>query len=119
MPINQTDINKDLRTSIHNSIPLPVNWEEARTSTGEIYYIDHSNQTTSWSDPRISIYMQKQANLKNNSNQSINSNSNNNYTHIQNNVSNSNSSLLLIFKNPSGMITLKFEVASSEVHPIF
>lgn len=91
LPINQTDINKELRTSIHNSIPLPANWEEARTATGEIYYIDHSNQTTSWSDPRISIYMQ-QENLKN-SNQNIN--------YLQNNNASSNSSLFSPFSSAS------------------
>lgn len=70
---------------------MPANWEESRTATGEIYYIDHSNQTTSWSDPRISIYMQ-QENLKN-SNQNIN--------YLQNNNVSSNSSLFSPFSSAS------------------
>ena len=52
--MNQNEINKDLRSSISNTIPLPANWEEARTASGEVYYINHTNHTTTWSDPRLS-----------------------------------------------------------------
>lgn len=33
--------------------PLPDGWEQAYTSEGEIYYINHKNKTTSWLDPRL------------------------------------------------------------------
>ncbi|KAK9521183.1 transcriptional coactivator YAP1 isoform X2 [Anarhichas minor] len=33
--------------------PLPEAWEQAITSEGEIYYINHKNKTTSWLDPRL------------------------------------------------------------------
>ncbi|CAG12796.1 unnamed protein product, partial [Tetraodon nigroviridis] len=33
--------------------PLPDGWEQAFTSEGEIYYINHKNKTTSWLDPRL------------------------------------------------------------------
>ncbi|XP_030622380.1 transcriptional coactivator YAP1 isoform X1 [Chanos chanos] len=33
--------------------PLPEGWEQAVTSEGEIYYINHKNKTTSWLDPRL------------------------------------------------------------------
>uniref|UniRef100_A0A8C9VXK0 Yes1 associated transcriptional regulator n=1 Tax=Scleropages formosus TaxID=113540 RepID=A0A8C9VXK0_SCLFO len=33
--------------------PLPEGWEQAVTTDGEIYYINHKNKTTSWLDPRL------------------------------------------------------------------
>lgn len=33
--------------------PLPEGWEQAATSDGEIYFINHQTRTTSWFDPRI------------------------------------------------------------------
>ncbi|XP_050499700.1 transcriptional coactivator YAP1-like [Diabrotica virgifera virgifera] len=33
---------------------LPDGWEQARTSEGEIYFMNHKTRTTSWEDPRIS-----------------------------------------------------------------
>jgi len=33
--------------------PLPDGWEQARTTEGEIYFINHQTRTTSWFDPRI------------------------------------------------------------------
>lgn len=35
---------------------LPEGWEQAVTSDGEIYFINHINRTTSWFDPRIRTY---------------------------------------------------------------
>lgn len=37
----------------HLTGPLPDGWEQAFTSEGEIYYINHKNKTTSWLDPRL------------------------------------------------------------------
>lgn len=32
---------------------LPFGWEEKQTASGDTYYIDHINMTTTWNDPRI------------------------------------------------------------------
>lgn len=34
--------------------PLPESWEERVHSDGRIFYIDHTNRTTQWEDPRLS-----------------------------------------------------------------
>uniref|UniRef100_A0A3P9PTW4 Transcriptional coactivator YAP1-like n=1 Tax=Poecilia reticulata TaxID=8081 RepID=A0A3P9PTW4_POERE len=33
--------------------PLPKGWEQAVTAEGEVYYIDHIKQETTWDDPRL------------------------------------------------------------------
>lgn len=33
--------------------PLPPGWEERRHIDGRIFYIDHTNKTTQWEDPRL------------------------------------------------------------------
>ena len=35
--------------------PLPPNWEIATTPDGQVYFIDHNNDTTHWEDPRESM----------------------------------------------------------------
>lgn len=35
-------------------VPLPQGWEERQTPDGRPYFVDHSNRTTSWADPRAS-----------------------------------------------------------------
>eukprot|EP00058_Branchiostoma_floridae_P009741 XP_002595229.1 hypothetical protein BRAFLDRAFT_241197 [Branchiostoma floridae] len=32
--------------------PLPPGWEMAHTASGQRYYLNHNNQTTTWEDPR-------------------------------------------------------------------
>jgi protein yorkie len=32
--------------------PLPPGWEKAKTSTGQVYFLNHLTQTTTWEDPR-------------------------------------------------------------------
>jgi len=34
--------------------PLPPGWEMRQTATGRIYYVDHNNRTTQFTDPRLS-----------------------------------------------------------------
>ena len=42
--------------------PLPEGWEQSMTPQGEVYFINHNNKTTSWSDPRNpGIGMNRQA----------------------------------------------------------
>lgn len=60
LPMYQNEINYDLRAHIYKSIPLPNGWQEARTETGKVYYINHNTRMTHWEDPRIEIYMQQE-----------------------------------------------------------
>lgn len=39
--------------------PLPQGWEQAFTDSGDMYFINHIDRTTSWNDPRIQ-FLQKQ-----------------------------------------------------------
>ncbi|GMT31885.1 hypothetical protein PFISCL1PPCAC_23182, partial [Pristionchus fissidentatus] len=39
---------------------LPPNWSIGHTEQGEIFFIDHSNQTTTWYDPRIPHHLQEE-----------------------------------------------------------
>ncbi|GFN79785.1 E3 ubiquitin-protein ligase smurf2 [Plakobranchus ocellatus] len=34
--------------------PLPDGWEVRRTTSGRVYYVDHNNRTTQFTDPRLS-----------------------------------------------------------------
>uniref|UniRef100_A0A1A9UJ16 WW domain-containing protein n=1 Tax=Glossina austeni TaxID=7395 RepID=A0A1A9UJ16_GLOAU len=45
--------------------PLPEGWEQALTETGDVYFINHIDRTTSWNDPRIPILFQKAVKAKN------------------------------------------------------
>ncbi|XP_015039804.1 transcriptional coactivator yorkie isoform X1 [Drosophila pseudoobscura] len=56
--IKQSDVlqtTKQTTTStIANSLgPLPDGWEQAVTDSGDIYFINHIDRTTSWIDPRM------------------------------------------------------------------
>lgn len=33
-------------------VPMPPGWTSEKTPTGQVYYINHNNQTTTWDDPR-------------------------------------------------------------------
>merc|ERR1719259_1573844 len=33
-------------------VPLPDGWEQATTTEGQVYYLNHNTQTTTWEDPR-------------------------------------------------------------------
>jgi protein yorkie len=41
--------------------PLPEGWDQSRTASGEIYFINHVECTTSWFDPRLPIAAQQQS----------------------------------------------------------
>ena len=34
--------------------PLPAGWEIRHTANGRVYYVDHNNRTTQFTDPRLS-----------------------------------------------------------------
>lgn len=39
---------------IPDDVPLPHGWEMAKTPTGQRYFLNHLEKTTTWHDPRIS-----------------------------------------------------------------
>jgi hypothetical protein len=53
LPTNQKEISHDMKANIARTCPLPAGWEEARTPTGEVYFINHNTKTTAWEDPRL------------------------------------------------------------------
>lgn len=49
-------------------IPMPPGWQQARTSRGEIYFINHNTRTTCWDDPRLPLVPSYLARMKSNMN---------------------------------------------------
>lgn len=45
--------------SIEN-FPLPEGWEQAKTPQGQVYFLNHLTQTTTWEDPRKKLLLQQQ-----------------------------------------------------------
>lgn len=39
-------------------VPMPPGWTSEKTPTGQIYFINHNNQTTTWDDPRRAYIIQ-------------------------------------------------------------
>jgi len=37
---------------------LPTGWEIRYTATGRVYYVDHTNRTTQFTDPRLSTNLE-------------------------------------------------------------
>ena len=53
------------RAVVTTSLPdLPDDWEQKRTVDGEMYFVNHSDRTTTWNDPRIPAHLQKQSSLQ-------------------------------------------------------
>lgn len=38
---------------------LPVGWEVRHTGSGRVYFVDHNNRTTQFTDPRLSANIQR------------------------------------------------------------
>jgi E3 ubiquitin ligase SMURF1/2 len=53
-PRFKTEKKRDKRPEPMGSGPMPTGWEQRETSTGRIYFINHKDRTTQFSDPRIS-----------------------------------------------------------------
>lgn len=77
---------------------LPEGWEERRTASGRVYYVNHFTRSTQWEKPTRSAYENEVANnnsssSSNNSNNNSNSNNSSNRPspHQSSNTSNSNS----------------------------
>ncbi|XP_036381246.1 transcriptional coactivator YAP1-like isoform X4 [Megalops cyprinoides] len=45
---------------IPDDIPLPPGWEMAKTSSGQRYFLNHLEQTTTWQDPRKAMMQMNQ-----------------------------------------------------------
>ncbi|XP_053166387.1 transcriptional coactivator YAP1 isoform X10 [Hemicordylus capensis] len=43
---------------IPDDVPLPPGWEMAKTPTGQRYFLNHIDQTTTWQDPRKALLSQ-------------------------------------------------------------
>ncbi|XP_024289274.2 E3 ubiquitin-protein ligase SMURF2 isoform X2 [Oncorhynchus tshawytscha] len=51
----RTHINTDLsNVNCEELGPLPPGWEIRNTATGRVYFVDHNNRTTQFTDPRLS-----------------------------------------------------------------
>lgn len=37
--------------------PLPHGWEQRKTASGRVYFVDHNNRTTQFTDPRINMHI--------------------------------------------------------------
>ncbi|KAF7205696.1 transcriptional coactivator YAP1 isoform X2 [Nothobranchius furzeri] len=58
LPVNsltaQADADVAATPIIPDDVPLPDGWELAKTLTGQRYFINHLEKTTTWLDPRLS-----------------------------------------------------------------
>ncbi|KAM9820464.1 transcriptional coactivator YAP1 isoform 2-T2 [Neosynchiropus ocellatus] len=46
---------------ISDDVPLPPGWEMAKTPSGQRYFLNHIEQTTTWQDPRKALLQMNQA----------------------------------------------------------
>uniref|UniRef100_A0A3B3CWB4 Yes1 associated transcriptional regulator n=1 Tax=Oryzias melastigma TaxID=30732 RepID=A0A3B3CWB4_ORYME len=46
---------------IPDDVPLPPGWEMAKTTSGQRYFLNHIDQTTTWQDPRKALLQLNQA----------------------------------------------------------
>ncbi|KAL3057678.1 LOW QUALITY PROTEIN: transcriptional coactivator YAP1 [Trematomus bernacchii] len=46
---------------IPDDMPLPPGWEMAKTGSGQRYFLNHIDQTTTWQDPRKALLQMNQA----------------------------------------------------------
>ncbi|XP_076002238.1 transcriptional coactivator YAP1 isoform X2 [Genypterus blacodes] len=46
---------------IPDDVPLPPGWEMAKTTSGQRYFLNHLDQTTTWQDPRKALLQMNQA----------------------------------------------------------
>ena len=44
---------RDFTVSEDDLGTLPPGWETRQTATGRVYYVDHNNRTTQFTDPRL------------------------------------------------------------------
>ncbi|XP_043271966.1 transcriptional coactivator YAP1 isoform X2 [Venturia canescens] len=49
---HQKQRSYDVISTVDDLGPLPHGWEQARTSEGQIYFLNHLDRTTTWEDPR-------------------------------------------------------------------
>uniref|UniRef100_A0AAQ5ZFI7 WW domain-containing protein n=1 Tax=Amphiprion ocellaris TaxID=80972 RepID=A0AAQ5ZFI7_AMPOC len=57
LPVNSLSTQAaDVATTpiIPDDVPLPHGWEMAKTATGQRYFLNHRDKTTTWHDPRLS-----------------------------------------------------------------
>uniref|UniRef100_A0A8C9YVG3 Transcriptional coactivator YAP1-like n=1 Tax=Sander lucioperca TaxID=283035 RepID=A0A8C9YVG3_SANLU len=55
LPVNSLSTQAaDVAAIIPDDVPLPHGWEMAKTPTGQRYFLNHLDKTTTWHDPRLS-----------------------------------------------------------------
>ncbi|XP_076024303.1 transcriptional coactivator YAP1-like isoform X1 [Genypterus blacodes] len=56
LPVNSLSTQTDVAATpiIPDDVPLPHGWEMAKTPTGQRYFLNHLDKTTTWLDPRLS-----------------------------------------------------------------
>ncbi|NXW06324.1 SMUF1 ligase, partial [Fregetta grallaria] len=65
IPRKKKKIIKDLNSVNCDELgPLPPGWEVRSTVSGRIYFVDHNNRTTQFTDPRLHHIMNHQCQLK-------------------------------------------------------
>lgn len=59
-PVHQPVVNgeQDIANIDPSNVPLPDGWEQAHTPSGDIYFINHVDQSTTWFHPSISHNLQ-------------------------------------------------------------
>lgn len=53
--------------------PLPPGWEQRKTNTGRVYFVDHNNRTTQFTDPRLNGQIISMVRRQNHANNASNS----------------------------------------------
>lgn len=68
--------------------PLPTGWEQRKTASGRVYYVDHNNRTTQFTDPRLNGHIISQLKRQNQTNSNNSTTITNNGTPNNRNISN-------------------------------
>lgn len=85
--------------------PLPSGWEQRKTASGRVYYVDHNNRTTQFTDPRLSGQLINLIRRQNQTPASTTATSNGTTTSTNSNASSSGSAATSIGQQTSLPIT--------------
>jgi len=55
---HQRQVSYDVVGAQDDLAPLPPGWEMAKTSQGQLYFMNHITKTTQWEDPRKAVHQQ-------------------------------------------------------------
>ncbi|XP_048839604.1 transcriptional coactivator YAP1-like isoform X2 [Brienomyrus brachyistius] len=60
-PASTSQHHRQSSYEIPDDVPLPPGWEMAKTSSGQRYFLNHLDKTTTWQDPRKAMLQINQA----------------------------------------------------------